>query len=67
MSGFFWQGGHIGWGIFAVAVFTCLWWLAGDLYWRLRSTRAARMLAGLGVGWLVGAGLIVLGFLLGSR
>ncbi|HJW05059.1 MAG TPA: hypothetical protein VJ527_01075 [Rhodanobacter sp.] len=67
MNDFLWSSGHLGWGAFAIAVFTGLWWLLGDLYWRLHSVRIGRLLVGLATGWTVGAGLILLGFLVGSR
>lgn len=62
MTGFLWASGHLGWGIFALAFFTGLWWLLADLYWRLKNTRFARLLMTLAAGWIIGAGLIVLGF-----
>lgn len=64
MNGFLWTSGHLGWGIFAVAVFTGLWILLSDLYWRVKRTRVARLLAAVAIGWLAGTGLIVLGFFL---
>jgi hypothetical protein len=67
MNDFLWSSGHLGWGVFALAVFTGLWWLLGDLYWRLHSARIGRVLVVLATGWAVGAGLILLGFLVGSR
>ncbi|MGH8145773.1 MAG: hypothetical protein ACREPY_05525 [Rhodanobacteraceae bacterium] len=67
MNDFLWVSGHLGWGIFAVAVFTGLWMLLTDLYWRLQSTRIARLLVTMGAGWVIGVGLIVLGFFLANR
>lgn len=67
MNDFLWSSGHLGWGAFALAVFIGLWWLLGDLYWRLQSIAAGRLLLVLAAGWLVGAGLILLGFTMGSR
>lgn len=67
MNGFLWSSGHIGWGVFALAVFTGLWWLAADLAWRLKNTRIIRLAAVMSAGWIVGALLIVLGFWLGNR
>lgn len=67
MSGFFWTSGHLGWGIFALAVFTALWWLASDLYWRLKRIRIGQLLLAVSGGWIIGAGLISLGFYLCSR
>src|SRR5690348_1000967 len=43
MSAFFWTSGHLGWGVFAVAVFSGLWWLLADLVWRLISIRIGRL------------------------
>ncbi|HET7662499.1 MAG TPA: hypothetical protein VFK31_02575 [Rhodanobacteraceae bacterium] len=67
MNGFLWAYGHLGWGIFAVAVFTGLWWLLGDVVWRLKNIGIGRFVAVMFPGWIIGVGLIVLGFFLGSR
>jgi hypothetical protein len=67
MNGFLWTSDHLGWGIFATAVFTGLWILLSDLYWRVKRTRMVRLLAVVATGWLVGVGLIVLGFFLMNR
>lgn len=67
MNDFFWSSGHLGWGFFALAVFSGLMLLLGDLYWRLHNIRIGRFLATLAAAWAVGAGLIVLGFHIGSR
>lgn len=62
MNGFLWTSGHLGWGIFAVAVFTCLWVLLADLCWRLWSVRIGRLATTMSLGWIIGVGLIVLVF-----
>lgn len=67
MNGFFWTSGHLGWGFFALAVFTGLWCLLSDLVWRLRSVGIGRLAVAMSVGWIIGAGLILLGFYLGNR
>jgi hypothetical protein len=67
MSGFLWTSGHLGWGIFAAAVFTGLWVLLVDIYWRLKSTRMASLVGMAAVGWGVGVGAIVLVFYLANR
>jgi hypothetical protein len=67
MSGFLWASGHLGWGIFAAAVFTGLWVLLADVYWRLKSTRMASLVGMAAAGWVVGVGLIVLIFYLANR
>lgn len=67
MNGFSWTSGHLGWGIFAIAVFTGLWWLLSDLIWRLRSIRIHRLAVEMSVGWVSGIALILLGFYLYSR
>lgn len=64
MKDFFWSSGHLGWGIFALAVFTLLWWLLSDLVWRLKTVRIGRLLSAMFAGWVVGIALIVLGFFL---
>lgn len=60
MSSFLWASGHLGWGIFSIVVFTGLWLLLTDLYWRLKITRINRLLFPVAAGWLVGVGLILL-------
>lgn len=67
MNDFLWSSGHLGWGVFAFAVFTGLWWLLSDLYWRLKSTRTDRLLVTLATAWAIGVGLILLCFYVGSR
>lgn len=67
MNGFFWTSGHLGWGIFALAVFTGLWWLLSDLVWRLSRVRIGRLAMAMSTGWIIGAGLISLGFYFGNR
>ncbi|TAM61129.1 MAG: hypothetical protein EPN49_07750 [Rhodanobacter sp.] len=62
MNGLFWASGHLAWGIFALAVFTGLWCLLTDLYWRLKGIRFKRLLVMMAAGWLIGVGLILLGF-----
>jgi len=66
MNGFFWSSGHLGWGIFALVVFTCLWLLLADLVWRLRSIRIHRLIVGMSIGWIIGVGFVLFGFYLGS-
>lgn len=60
MSAFFWSSGHLGWGLFALVVFTGVWLLAGDFVWRVKTSRFGRLAIGLAAGWLVGAALIML-------
>ncbi|RCS30240.1 hypothetical protein DEO45_09325 [Rhodanobacter denitrificans] len=67
MNGFFWTSGHLGWGIFALAVFTSLWWLLSDLVWRSSNVRIGRLAVAMLLGWVVGVGLILLRFYLGNR
>lgn len=62
MSEFLWSAGHLGWGVFALLVFTGLWVLLGDLVWRLRKIAIARFAATMFVGWLIGVALIVVEF-----
>lgn len=62
MNGFLWSAGHLGWGLFALLVFSALWCLLADFIWRVASTRAVRFAAAMGGGWIVGAVLIALGF-----
>ena len=67
MNEFFWTSGHLGWGIFALAMFTGLWALLADLIWRLRNMRIGRLAAAMSVGWVIGSALILLCFQFGSR
>ncbi|MFC5524298.1 hypothetical protein ACFPPA_00945 [Rhodanobacter ginsengisoli] len=62
MNGFFWTSGHLGWSFFSLVVFTGLWLLLSDLVWRLRSVRIVRFAVAMSVGWIIGVGLILLGF-----
>lgn len=64
MNEFFWtSSGHLGWGIFALVVFTGLWWLLSDLVWRLRNVRIGRLAVAMSIGWIIGVGLILLVFI----
>jgi len=67
VSDFFWTSGHLGWGVFALAVFTGLWWLLTDLCWRLRNARIGPLLLAMSIGWMAGAGSILLVFCITSR
>jgi hypothetical protein len=67
MNDFLWSSGHLDWGVFTLAVFTGVWWLLSDLYWRLQSIRVGRLLVALATGWAIGVGLILLGFHIGNR
>lgn len=67
MNEFLWESGHLGWGIFAVAIFTGLWILLADLYWRLKTTRMLSLLCRATAGWAFGIALIVLGVWLSNR
>lgn len=62
MNGFFWASGHLGWGVFALLVFTGLWCLLFDLIWRLSNVRIGGLAVAMSIGWIVGVGLILLGF-----
>jgi hypothetical protein len=67
MKGFLWTSGHLGWGIFALAAFTLLWWLLFDLVWRLKNVSIARLLVTMLAGWAIGVLLILLAFYLASH
>ncbi|MDE2090794.1 MAG: hypothetical protein KGJ08_02695 [Gammaproteobacteria bacterium] len=62
MNAFWWTSGHLGWGVFALAVFTGVWWLLFDLCWRLLVIRISRLLTLMVVGWVIGIGCILFGF-----
>jgi hypothetical protein len=61
MSVFFWTDGHLGWGFFSLLVFTALWCLVADLFWRAKNIRFARFLSMAVAAWAAGSALIVLG------
>lgn len=67
MNEFSWVSGHLGCGVFALAVFTGLWLLLSDLVWRLQKSRIGRLAMVMSIGWIIGAGMILLEFYLGSR
>lgn len=60
MNGLFWTSVHLDWGIFALAVFTGVWFLLFDLVWRLVSVRIGPLAVATSIGWVVGFGLICL-------
>ncbi len=64
MNQFFWTSGHLGWGFFALVVFTGLWWLLSDMVWRLKNVKIGQLALGMLGGWLIGVALILLGFYL---
>lgn len=64
MSNFLWAYGHLGWGIFAIAIFTGLCGLLTDLVWRLKNVGIGRLAVVMFSGWIVGIGLIMLGYFL---
>lgn len=66
MNGFFWVSGHLGWGIFVLVIFTGLLWLLADLVWRLTRVGIKQLAAAMLIGWIIGFGLILLGFYLGT-
>lgn len=59
MHDFLWASGHLGWGVFAIVTFSCLWLLASDLYCRLQYVRFRRFLVMFFAGWIVGVVLVV--------
>ena len=67
MKGLLWISGHLGWGIFTLAMLTLLWWLLSDLVWRLKSVRIGSLLIVMFAGWVIGVALILLGFYLVNR
>lgn len=67
MNDFFWVSGHLGWELFAVIVFTGLWWLVADVFWRMKRMARARFARLVCIGWLAGIGLILLGCWLAGR
>lgn len=60
MNDFFWTSGHLGWGIFALLVFSGLWLLMADLVWRLFTVKTNRLAAIMGVAWLAVIAIICL-------
>lgn len=64
MSDWQWVGQHMDWGLFAVLVFTGLWWLLGDYFWRVKHVGVQRLLLVLGIGWVVAVAMLVLAWFL---
>ena len=67
MMEYFWNSGHLAWGVFALIVFSCLWLLCADLCWRLVSVKAGKFMMLAGIGWWIGAGIVLFGFYLMTR
>ena len=59
MNAFAWDAGHLGWGLFALLVYTGVWLLASDLTWRLTNIAIRRLLTVMACIWTVGVALIV--------
>ena len=66
MNEFFWSSGHLGWGFFALVVFTGLSWLLSDFVWRSTSAKIGRLSVAMSIGWVIGVGLIFLALYLGK-
>lgn len=66
VSNFFWVSDHLGWGVFAVIVFTAAWWLLADVVWRLTTVRIGTLAAFAAATWLSGVGVIVAAFYFGG-
>jgi hypothetical protein len=62
VNAFFWTDGHLGWSFFSLLVFAGLWLLLADLVWRLKAISIGRLAVALVIGWLIGVGLIFVGF-----
>lgn len=62
MSGFLWNSGHLGWGVFALLVFSGLWLLVSDLVWRQKNMSAIRFCLAMCTSWVAAAVVIVLAF-----
>lgn len=58
MNDFFSASGHLDWGVFALVVFTGVWFLLFDLVWRLSNVGIGRLVVAMSVGWVVGLGLV---------
>lgn len=66
MSNFFWASDHLGWGVFAVIVFTAVWWLLADVVWRLTTVRIVTLAALAAGTWLSAVGVIVAAYYFGG-
>lgn len=67
MLRFFWSDNHLGWGLFAFAVYSCLLLLAIDWAWRRWVVKRARLLQIAGLAWAFGVGAIALVAWLSAR
>lgn len=59
MNDFFWISGHLGWGFFSIVVFTVVWLLLSDLYWRLKRTNFTKLLVTIITGWIMAIAIIL--------
>lgn len=62
MLTFFWSHHHLGWGLFALIIYSVLMLLATDVLWRRWTVRKTRFLKLAVPAWALGTGLIVLVF-----
>lgn len=67
MMEYFWKSGHLAWDVFVLIVFSCAWLLCADLSWRLVRVKIGKLMKMVGVGWLIGAGIVLFGFYFATR
>ncbi|WP_329743210.1 hypothetical protein [Dyella sp. A6] len=62
MTTFFWSAGHLGWFFFGAIVFSVVCLLVTDIAWRVMRTSSRRLLAIVGVVWVLGIAALVAGY-----
>ena len=66
MNGFLGSSNHLDWTVFSLVVFTGLWLLGLDMAWRLKNMGIGRLALVASLVWIIGAGMIIVGFSLGD-
>lgn len=59
MMSFFWSGGHIGWPLFAIIVFSVCCLVVADIVWRVTRFPFRRLLLAAATAWAVGAAAVI--------
>lgn len=59
MTLFFWSGGHIGWPLFGLIVFSACCLIVADIVWRVARFPFRRLLLAAGMVWAIGVAAVV--------
>jgi len=59
MTLFFWSGGHIGWLLFGLIVFSICCLIVADIIWRVTRFPFRRLLLAAGMVWAIGVAAVV--------